>query len=311
MRLIRRISATALVASLTLLASCGDNATTQPAALDLGTREFAIAPNNPSWSKQPADPIPTDQRTVLISGLVAVASYPQFGTPVYTGANNWLDMNYAPNLSRSPLGWLVSFKLKPGAQALPIGKYTATIPVTVPAALNNPQMITVTFNNCGNCLFVGDQRDGELTTDDPRWARGAGYNESGTYPYDDWRLFVAPNTTVNVRVEGGDCLGGAYNHQDNYLYAFEQPGLIFRTSDDDSYCVNDPVIDVVNASGVQVEYLIRATSYGQAFDGSGRDFGTYRITVAPGSFFGGGGIREFEPGDKQTAEVPSLLKTKF
>lgn len=301
MRLFRRICATALVASVALLAACSESATTTPtndADLAVGTREFEITPNNPTWTKQPADPLPTDARTVLISGLIAVASYPQFGTPVYTGTSGWLDMNLAPNFSRTPLGWVVTFRLKPSAAALPIGRYTATIPVTVPAAVNNPQVITVVYSNCDNCLFIGDNRNASLTNGDPTWNRNSTFNNTGSYHYDDWRIFVPANTTVRVDMIGSPCGNPNYTLSDPYQYVFTTSN-IYITQDDDGGCGYNSILYITNSTGTQQEYLLRATEY------SAGQLGTYNIAV---TLFSGGGLREREPGDKET---PSLLTTKF
>jgi hypothetical protein len=298
---------------LVFAACSGDNAAT-PTSPDLasGSLNYTITPAQVSWTRQPDGPMPVDKKTVLIGGLIAVGGYPQFGAIQYTGATDWLEMTTVPDLSRSPLAWRFTFKLKPKAATLPIGRYTATIPVNVPAAQNNPQNIVVVFSHCDNCLYVGDIRDGELTPSDPVWDRDSDYNEGPgdeySYPYDDWRVFVPPFSTVAVVVEGGDCLGGPYTHEDNYLYAWTPaPDYDFIDSDDDSYCDNDPIIYITNSTGAQREYLVRATSYGEI--GDGRDFGTYRIRVFLEDYDDYDyGLRAADPNDKPTAEKSTLLR---
>ena len=293
MRLSRLFSASLLVTAVTVLASCGESTT--PAAtnatdpsLGTGTREYSLSAN-PTWQKQPADPLPTDSRTVLVGGLIAAAGYPFFGAIRYTGGGvDWFSMSTAPSFSRNPLGWNFVFRLKPSAASLPIGVYTATIPVNVPAATNNPQLITVTYNNCNNCLFVGDSRDAALTGLDPKWNRSSTYNNSGGYPYDDWRVFVPPFTTVQVDMIGSPCGNPNYTHSDPYQYVFTTPALAYVTSDDDAGCGYNSIVSITNSTATQQEYLLRATSYSSA------QTGTYNISVEIGSFF----VREKEAGDK-------------
>jgi hypothetical protein len=304
--------AAAAAASLLVFSACGGD-TDAPASPDLssGSLNYTITPAVTGWTKLPEDPLPVDTRTVLIGGLIAVGGYPQFGAMQYSGASNWLEMTTTPDLSRSPLAWRFTFKLKPQAASLPIGSYQAVIPVTVGGAQNNPQQIVITYSNCGNCLFVGDVRDGELTVTDPVWDRSSTYNEGPgdyeSYPYDDWRVFVPAFTTVAVLLQGEDCLGNPYTHEDPYLYAWTPaPDLDFITSDDDGDCGNDSIIYITNNTGAQREYLVRATSFGEI--GDGRDFGSYRISVFLDDDDYDYDLRAPEPGDKPTAERSTLLR---
>ncbi len=289
MRFTRLISAITLVAAVTVLGSCGGSSAPTSAGTDpsanLGPREFALMPSQINWDRGlVGDPIPTDTKTVLIAGIIPLASYPSFGAPVYSGgADNWLDMDLSPNFSRSPLGWIASFKLKQAAQDLPEGSYTATILVTVPAALNNPQMITISFG-CHQLEVDGPYKEGNLTSDTPRWDRDTyEYNNdaAGGYAYQDWCVFVPPLTRVWVWQQGGydgcpghDVLG--YTLYDSYLYTFTQPDHEYVESDDDGACGYDSLLDFYNSSTSPKEYLIRSTSY-DTYDEEG--VGTYRIQV--------------------------------
>ena len=285
MRFTRLFSAITLVAAVTVLGSCGESSTptttskTDPSAA-LGPREFSLSPSSINWARGlVGDPIPLDTKTVLVGGIIPLASYPTFGTPVYTGgANNWLDIITTPNFSRNPLGWIVSFKLKPAAQFLPEGSYTATIPVTVPAALNNPQMITISFG-CHQLVVDGPYREDEHTSNSPMWDRSSEYNNDaeGGFAYHDWCVFVPPLTRVWVWMQGGypGCPGEAlgYTLYDSYIYVFTQPDHAYVTQDDDGGCGYDSLKSFYNASSVTKEYLVRSTNYDQ------EELGTYRIQV--------------------------------
>lgn len=285
MRFSRLYSATLLVAAAAVLSSCGEaatpTATPQDPALSQGNREYSLAPGFVNFVRDIGQPVPTETKTVLIQGLIAVASYPTFGPIVYQGdGNDWLEFIHGPSeesLSRSPYGWIVGFKLKPSAAALTEGPHSATIAVNVPAALNNPQYITVSFG-CSALVLDGARPDGELTPSDPRWDWEDEYNNDGNYPFDDYCLTVPAYTSVRVFVEGNDCLGLPYTHEDNILAVFELPSLDFVDYDDDGWCDNDPVVYFTNNTGAPKNYLARVSSYDEAFDGS-RDFGSYRVTA--------------------------------
>ena len=283
MRFTRLFSAITLVAAATVLGSCGQSSaptaasTTDPSAA-LGPREYTLAPSFISWDRGLVGaPIPTDTKTVLIGGIIPLASYPSFGDPVYTGGpGNWLDINTAPNFSLNPMGWIVSFKLKPSAQFLPEGSYTATIPVMVPAATNNPQMITVSFG-CPNQLVVnGPYREGALTDATPRWTKSSTYNTSGNAPFQDWCVNVPAATTVYVWMQGGypGCIGQTtygYTLYDAYEYVFTRPGNSYVTQDDDAGCGYDSIVTITNGGSGTQQYVTRATNFSDSYRG------TYRI----------------------------------
>jgi hypothetical protein len=308
MRFMRLFSATAVVAAVSLLASCGEssNPTSASAATDpsfaVGPRVFTLTPVSPGWTKLPADPIPTDTRQVLIGGLLAAATYPTFGAPVYTGtspAGNWLDMNLSPNFSLNPLGWKVTFKLKQSAQALPIGNYTATIPVMVPAALNNPQNIVVTFSNCGNCLFLGDSRLTTISSGGPTydWYDLNYYNTGSRSFYVEYRVFLRPGETMYIQNWGGcySPIGGDICDPALTLYDSDAPTFTGITYNDDCNGLNSQIGPITNNGATSHEYRVRAATYGTQVTG------TETVYISPTPYCGGGG-----PGLRQQALPDSV-----
>lgn len=325
MRFTRLFSATALVAAVTLLASCGESSspTSTSAGTDpsfaAGPREFTITPNPISWTKLPADPIPTDTRTVLIGGVIAVASYPTFGTPVYTGSQpgaNWLDINTAPNFSLSPLGWKVTFKLKQSAQALPIGTYTATIPVMLPAATNNPQNIVVNFSNCGNCLFLGDTRLATVATGPTfDWYANDYFNTGNRTYFTEYRLILRPGETAWIIVYSS-AFGNGATIGDPTVAVFNSDGGFTPVGYDDDSCLGLTSVfggdypanfyggsagsgigqGLTNTGLTNKEFLVRVGTY------SGLNTGTENIYISPTNPCGGGGggdLRASLPDDIQ------------
>lgn len=306
MRFTRLFSAITLVAAATVLGSCGGSSapttanTVDPSAA-LGPREYSLSPSFLSWDRGVVgDPIPTDTKRVLIGGVIALASYPSFGTPVYSGGpGNWLDMNLAPNFSLNPMGWIVSFKLKPSAQFLPEGSYTATIPVMVPAATNNPQTITVSFGCPRQLVVNGPFREGSLTDATPRWTRSSAFNNSGNAPFEDWCVNVPESTTVYVWMQGGypSCPGVAlgYTLYDAYQYVFTRPGNTYVTQDDDAGCGYDSIVTITNGGAGTQQYVVRATNFSDGYRGTYRIQAMTTHPVAPDPSL-------FMPGPKQARQ---------
>ena len=289
MRFTRLYSATLLVAAVAVLGSCGESTTPTTAvkdpALDLGTREFTVSPGFVSWPRD-LGPIPTDTKTVLVGGVISAASYPIFGAPVYTGdGNDWLEYHFGPSassFSRDPLGWNVTFKLKPSAQSLPDGPHTATFSVNVPAALNNPQMITVSFG-CNALVLDGPRRDSQLASNDPSWDRDeSAYNNdpNGGYLYEDWCLRIPAYTEARIDMIGSPCGNPNYTLSDPYLFGFTEPDHDYIEEDDDAGCGYNSIIYIDNSSNVEHVYLVRATAYcsfGDGDEGGSCAEGTYQI----------------------------------
>ncbi len=283
MRFTRLFSAITLVAAATVLASCGESSTptttsaTDP-SLALGPREFTLTPSSISWDRGTVGaPIPTDTKSVLIGGVIALATYPSFGTPVYTGGQgNWLDFDTSPTFQMSPMGWRVDFKLKPVAQNLPEGSYTASIPVTIPGAVGNPKMITVSFGCPAQLVVNGPYREGALTDATPKWSRSSTFNNSGNAPFQDWCVNVPAATRVYVWMQGGypGCIGQTIYHYtlyDAYEYVFTRPGNAYVTQDDDAGCGYDSIVTITNGGSGTQQYVVRATNYSDSYRG------TYRI----------------------------------
>jgi hypothetical protein len=293
MRFPSLFSVTAVAAAVTLLASCSNSSAPTSASsatdpsFEVGPRTFTLTPANPVWSKLPADPIPTDTRTVLVGGLLAVATYPSFGTPVYAGSSpaaNWLDMNLSPSFSLNPLGWKVTFKLKQSAQALPVGTYTATIPVSIPAALNNPQNIIVTFTNCGNCVFLNETKFTGINSSLPTFNWFAlNYFGSGSYYFYEYRLILEPGETAYPIVYSSAFGNGA---------TIGDPTIAIYNADftavgyDDDSCLGLTAVyypGVTNSGPTRKEFLLRVSTYSSFVTGF------ENLYISPTNPCGGGG----------------------
>lgn len=274
MRLIRRICATALVASVALVNGCANEAVVEtPAINEAGTLDFTI--NTPTvnfLAEGGAQANPRTQR-VFIGGIIAAASYPALGTPVFTPSANksWLTISTQPQFSRSPLGW--NFDFTTDRTGLADGLYTAQIPVTVTGARNNPQMITVAMAVCAatNCLFMGSDRPGNLTaTNDFNPNNPAPQGGAGQKWFQEWRLFLNPGATAYIQVKAS--ANGLGTLSDAFIYTWALPGDVFEGANDDN-CGLDSQMQVTNATGVVKQYRLYASHF------STKRTGTYRIRI--------------------------------
>ncbi|HET9134718.1 MAG TPA: hypothetical protein VFN90_10460 [Gemmatimonadales bacterium] len=311
MRLPVRWSAALMVAGAFTFAACGSDTAEAPVTPDAsqGPLEFTVTPNVVEFGEDELNA----SKTVLIGGLIAAGGYPSFGTPQFsTGDRGWYTMTTTPDFSREPLGWRFTFRLNPSAAELD-GTVQATIPVNVPAARNNPQMITVRYSRC-TLLTLGESRNARLDGNDPVWDRSSTYNndinEGDEYPYDEYCVSVPAFSTVTVEMFGDQCEGSPPGaaHEDVYLYSWYNPVLGssdgFEDSDDDGNdCSNDSIIFLENESGSSRVFTIRATSYCEIDDCGNNEyepavdyaFGNYVIRATLG---GGDDLREGEPTGK-------------
>lgn len=283
MSYLRRIPAAAVAAALVLAACGGDQTATQPeqtgSTID-GPLTFTLTPEAVGISRDANDPDVIENGHLQVGGLIAIGGYPQFGAPMYgAGATGWLHISTEPNFTRDPLAWNFTFSLTQAGRDLPEGVYQAQVPVMVTAALNSPQMLTVTYTYCatGNCLVLGSVRDGSLST-----ATSPTFNPNSSIPlgvgvgakmFEEWRLFVLPGQTVYLNNRG--TAGGFGTLSDPYLYAWTLPGDAFYGSDDDNCNLNSE-LPIHNASGSVQEYRIYASHFG------GYKQGSYQISVNPG-----------------------------
>ncbi|MEP6590330.1 MAG: hypothetical protein ABJC19_04020 [Gemmatimonadota bacterium] len=284
MRLIRRICATALVASVTLMAACGSGDT--PTSSDaqkpsLGTNlDFTVSNTTPNFVAEGGAQANPRTMKVFIGGLIAAASYPSLGTPVYAPSTNnkWLTVSTAPQFSRDPLGF--SFDFTVDRTGLADGLYTATIPVTVVGARNNPQTITVAFAVCAatNCLFMGSNRAGNLAaTNDFNPNDPTPFTGTASKWFQEWRLFLNPGATAYIQVHAGSSGEGTLG--DSYIYLWQLPGDSFIGSNDD-FCGLDSQFPVTNGTASIVQYRLYISHF------STKRTGTYNVVISPTSGWG-------------------------
>ncbi len=242
MRLLRSSSAALFAVSLLALGACGgESAPTTadpvPPVAGLGTRDVTLSRTHMSFSyntiTRSLNPVAPGEDEVLVGGLIALASIANVGPITYpTASNAWLTFERSVDIpSRS---WRLRFR--PEGLLLPAGVHTALVPIIVPGALNNPQILTVTMVACDltNCLSAGSDVLGSLSTTDPTWGRGSSLAAPGGYAYDDYRLFVLPGQTLSVHMIGSPCGNPAQTLSDPYTYIFLAGALV--DSDDDAGC---------------------------------------------------------------------------
>lgn len=308
MRLIRRICATALVASVALLASCG---TDTPAATDSNpisqstNLDFTMSNGSPYFTAFNANqPSPRTQQ-VFIGGIIAVASYPALGAPVFVPAqnNNWLTVSTRPQFSRTPLGW--NFDVTVDRTGLVDGLYRATIPVMVTGARNNPQTITVTLAVCtsNNCLFMGDSRLTTITNSLPTftWFNND-YFGGGGYYYFEYRVFLLPGQTAYIQNWGSGIGGGTISDPTVALFNANPPLFTPIGFNDDCNGLNSQ-FPLMNATATIQEYRLRASTFSPGVTG------TETVVISPTPYCGGGeSLREFSDSEREAIEAKARAK---
>lgn len=305
MRLIRRICAAALVASVTLLGGCGSDtpATPDTQSPNLATNlDFSVSNGSPYFTAFDANQPSPRTKTVFIGGIIAAASYPALGLPIYSPAGNpnWLTVSTRPQFSRTPLGWNFDFTVD--RTGLVDGLYTAQIPVTVTGARNNPQSITVTLAVCttNNCLFLGDTRLTTLSVgqtfdwyDINYFHVGAPYVRSYFFEY---RVFLRPGETMYAQNRSSSFGNGATLGDPTLtLYYADAPLFTGIMYNDDCSSLSSQIGPITNSGPTIQEYRLRAGAY------SGSPTGTTNVFISTTSYCGGGGgeLREAVPSDIQ------------
>lgn len=283
MRLSRRISATALVAAATLLASCGEPAPTTSTTdvASAGVREFSMSTHNMNflWVSGNA---PATQ-TMSIGGLIALASYPNLGKPTFFPVTNktWLTFTTTPRFKNN--SWQFDFTVSP--TGLSDGLYTASIPVTVVGASNNPQLLTIAFAICStnNCLFLGDSRLTTISVGPTFNWFANDYFSAGGYYYYEYRLFLLPGQTAWIH-EKSSSFGGGATIGDPTVAIFNYPSFSAVGYDDDSCAgLSSEFGPLTNNSLNTMEYRVRASTY------SGGVTGTETTSIDTAPFGCGGG----------------------
>lgn len=275
MRCSPRISVALAITGTLLVSACGTEPTAEsptPINASVSGATFSLQPSVVSWSKTSSAPVPTTTQSVVIAGTIAATSYPVFGqTQWLGGASGWVTRS-APVFSKSPLGWRVTFQLNAGVvSTLPIGSYSAQIPVSVPGASNNPQVITVQLAVLDNIpisgtLVPGVQLPVVLTSNSPRFGGSTdpNLNPNGSKYALAFRLVLQAGQSVWVRHTG---------NYDPYLYVWREPASVanYIGSWDDA-CGLDSSFFIANNTGSTQSYLIYGSHFSTLRTGSGQIF---------------------------------------
>jgi hypothetical protein len=290
MRYSTRFPSLMLAVSALAVSACGSETVETPVDINSsrGSLEFAVSPSTIEWGTADLAGQPP-VRTVLISGLVAAIGYPIFGTTQYSGgfaeavnpARGWFTMSTSPVFSREPLGWRFTFRLNPSVAAQLTTSAEAVIPVTIPAARNNPQMITVRLNLRRNIPVSGDLVPGAqlpvvLTNNTTRFSGGSDPSEesNGNKYAIAFRMVLQPGQSTYIRHTA---------NFDAYLYVWEEPASpsTFVGSNDDSCGSLNSQIFVQNTSGTPKTYLVYGSHFSSLRTGTGNIFLTNSACGSP------------------------------
>jgi hypothetical protein len=195
------------------------------------SHDFTLSSTNVPFSYDGGVFAPATQ-TVNASGLIALAmGYVVVGKIQYQPSNikNWLTVRMRPR------GKVIEITFTPRfVQGTDLGGLTALVPVTIPGASNNPQVIRVTVGDLGcpvsadlaypsQNYLIGAMQDTDCvydlryTYDTPDWF--SGYGGPNT-PFDLYTVMVPANASFTVTDIGG-CHGGGGTLCDPMLWLWD------------------------------------------------------------------------------------------
>jgi len=266
----------------------------QPDLASASSRAFALSTASVSFTYAGVF-TPTTQ-TVNASGLITLAmGYVLIGKIQYQPSNikNWLTVRMRPR------GTIIEISFTPRfVPGVDLGGVTALVPISVPGASNNPQIIRVSVGEdllgcpiSGTLAFPSlNPLVGELVAppDCLLDIYGDGdleYPDDYT-PIDAYAVTVPGNTTFTVMLRGVSSDAG--DMRDPYLFLWD-PAVneILEESDDDGGGIHSPFYDsriVWNNESSQPKLYYLLASYCCGYRGPG-DWGSYTIDIYNGVFW--------------------------
>ena len=311
----RRMLAVALAG--VALGACSDAAkdATAPATLsqpDLtssSSRAFTLTSNTVSFTYDNGAFSPTTQ-TVNASGLIALAmGYVLIGKTQYQPSNvkDWLTVRMRPR------GKVIEITFTPKVvPGVDLGGLTATVPISIPGASNNPQIITVSVGEVFGCPVKGSldyPSNNNLVGDLQPGTTCQSEVLAGERVFDVYSLMVPANATFTVmmRARPSDPSGNAYpnpattvgNLYDPFLFLVDATAnTVVRYDDDCGRGFNSPYYDSrvvwTNPDAAPKKFYLLASQY------STSQFGTYTVDIYDGVFtpsYGSGYCTGYSPSD--------------
>ena len=279
----------------------------QPDLTSSSSRAFTLTSNTVSFSYSEGAFSPTTQ-TVNASGLIALAmGYVLIGKTQYQPSNvkDWLTVRMRPR------GKVIEISFTPRVvPGVDLGGLTATVPISIPGASNNPQIITVSVGEVFGCPVKGSlayPSNNNLVGNLQPCTTCQSTVLAGARVFDVYSLMVPANATFTIlmRARPSDPSCGSYpcpgttvgNLYDPYLflvdadrYAANPATSVVRYDDDCGSGFNSPDWDsrmiFTNPSSSTKKYYVLASQF------STSEFGTYTVDVYNGSFKPGYSTRD-------------------
>ena len=261
----------------------------QPDLTSSSSRAFTLTSRNVSFAYNEGGFSPTTQ-TVEASGLITLAmGYVLIGKPQYQPSNvkDWLTVRMRPR------GKIIEITFTPRfAPGVDLGAY-ALVPITVPGASNNPQIVTVRVGDLLGCPISGtlafpslNPLVGELNAPpDCLYDFYGEEDEEDWTPFDSYALTVPANTQFTILMRGRPSDGGTSTDPYLYLWDFTNQEVV-ATNDDGGRGFNIPRWDskivYTNTDAAPKLFFVLAS---QCCGGNGPGYyGTYSIDIYAGDY---------------------------
>jgi len=271
------------------------------------SHDFTLSSHSVSFTYDNGTFSPVTQ-TIQASGLITLAmGYVLIGKIQYQPGNitNWLTVRMRPR------GGVIEITFTPRWQpGIELGGLTAVVPIHVPGASNNPQIVTVSLGEVFGCPVKGSLNypsNNNLVGDLQPGTTCQSTVLAGSRVFDVYSLMVPANATFTVmmRARPSDPSGHAYpnpattvgNLYDPFLFLVDATAnTVVRADDDCGRGFNSPLFDSrviwTNPDAAPKKFYLLASQF------STNQFGTYTVDIYDGVFtpsYGSGYCSGFTP----------------
>jgi len=261
----------------------------QPDLTSSSSRAFTLTSNTVSFSYSEGAFSPTTQ-TVNASGLIALAmGYVLIGKTQYEPANvkDWLTVRMRPRGKVIEITFTP--KIVPGVE---LGGVTALVPISIPGASNNPQVITVSIGQVFGCSLKGTlvypSLNYLLGNLQPGTTCQSNVLGTGSRVFDPYAITIPGGATFTVLLRGrasDPAAGSVVTHPDPWLFLVDAALNQVVWQDDDcgrgyntQFSLYDSRIVFTNPSPSPKQYFLLASQF------STGQFGTYTMDIYNGIF---------------------------
>jgi hypothetical protein len=254
-----------------------------PDLISAEARAFALTSHSVSFSYDEGTFTPASQ-TVEASGLITLAmGYVLIGKVQYEPSNikDWLTVRMRPR------GKIIEITLTPRfVPGVDLGGVSAVVPISVPGASNNPQLINVSLGEVFGCPILGTlaypSQNPLVGNLQPGTTCQSEVLGTGERVFDPWAVTVPAGATFTVLMRSESSDAGTLH--DAYLFLVDPVlNAVVRQDDDCGDGLHSPYYDSrivwTNTDATSKQFYLLASQYSLS------QFGTYTIDIYNGVFY--------------------------